>query len=154
LKKYSLVIPVAIGSLVFAGAAFSTAEAQRSARLQSKLDVAQQIPPPTVKSPGASGQFTGMLLRYANGRSRLQWKLSYHSLSSRATVAYVLVPAKGKSGIVEVQLCRRCKADAHGTVAPIPVRSTKALLTRPGYVIIRTVKNPKGEIRGRISRIG
>ena len=51
-----------------------------------------------------------------------------------------------------MQLCRFCKANAHGVVAPILKPSTKALLTRTAWAVVYTKKNHNGEIRGRIVR--
>jgi hypothetical protein len=66
--------------------------------------------------------------------------------------AELVVPAKGKLGAVAVQLCRRCKARAHGVVTPILKSSTNALVTRPAWAVVYTKKNRKGEIRGRVVR--
>jgi hypothetical protein len=68
------------------------------------------------------------------------------------TKAELVVPAKGKLGAVAVQLCRFCKANAHGVVAPILKSSTKAVLNRPAWVVVYAKMNRKGEIRGRVAR--
>jgi hypothetical protein len=73
-------------------------------------------------------------------------------MSSRVTKAELVIPAAGKRGTATIQLCRRCKANAHGVVSPILKSSTKALLSRPAWAIVYTKKNRKGEIRGRVVR--
>jgi hypothetical protein len=105
-----------------------------------------------VKAASGSGRFTGTLLSSGSGRSKLSWTLRYQHLSSRVTSAEIVVPAQGKQGTVAVQLCRSCKANAHGMVSPILPASTKALRTRTAWAVVYTKKNPKGEIRGRIAR--
>jgi len=136
-----------IGTLAGVAMARETTLVKMAARLTAKQAGSLQ----SVKVTNASGRFTGTLLRYGNGRSRLSWALKYQHMSSRVTKAELVVTAKGKLGAVAVQLCRRCKATAHGVVAPILKSSTKALLTRPAWVVVYTKMNHKGEIRGRIA---
>jgi hypothetical protein len=121
-------------------------------KMVARLTARQAVNLQSVKVAGGSGEFTGTLLRYGNGRSKLSWTLGYRRMSSPVTKAELVVPAKGKLGAVAVQLCRRCQANAHGVVAPILQSSTKALLTRPAWAVVYTKKNRKGEIRGRIAR--
>ncbi len=135
-----LVCVLAFGTLAGVALARQASTVKMKAKLRS------------VKGTSASGRFTGTLLSYSNGRSRLSWTLTYRHLSSRVTNAELLVPAKGKQGAVAVQLCRSCKANAHGVVTPILPASTKALQTRTTWAIVYTKKNRKGEIRGRIVR--
>lgn len=139
---------VAFATLAGVAAARQTSTVKMTARLTAKQAAALQ----SVKVTKASGRFTGTLLRYRNGRSKLNWTLEYRQMSSRVTKAELVIPAKGKQGAVSIQLCRSCKANAHGVVTPILKPSTKALLTRPASVIVYTKKNRKGEIRGRVVR--
>ena len=106
----------------------------------------------STRGTSASGRFTGTLLSSRNGRSKLSWTLRYQHLGSRVKSAELLAPAQGKQGAVAVQLCRSCKANAHGMVSPILPASTKAIRTRTSWAIVYTKKNRKGEIRGRIVR--
>ena len=121
-------------------------------KMTARLTAKQAAKLRSVKVTNASGQFSGTLLRYSTGRARLSWTLKYQHMSSRVTKAELVVPATGKQGFVAVQLCRSCKANAWGVITPILKPSAKALLTRPGWVIVYTKKNRKGEIRGRIVR--
>ena len=137
-----------VGPLAGAAGARQASTVKMTARLTAKQAATLQ----SVKVTSASGRFTGTLLRHSNGRSRLSWTLRYRNMSSRVTKAELLVPAAGTQGAVAVQLCRSCKARAHGVVTPILKPSTRALLTRPTWVIVCTKKNREGEIRGRIVR--
>lgn len=139
---------VGFGALSGIAVARQATTVKMTARLTAKQAAKLQ----SVKVTKASGRFTGTLLRHSNGRSRLGWTLRYRHMSSRVTRAELLVPAKGSQGVVAVQLCRSCKANAHGVVSPILKPSTKALLTRPTWVIVFTKKNRNGEIRGRVMR--
>jgi hypothetical protein len=137
-------LPLVLVCVLAFGTLAGVALARQASRVDAKLR--------SVKGTSASGRFTGTLLSYSNGRSRLSWTLTYRHLGSRVTNAELLVPAKGKQGAVAVQLCRSCKANAHGVVTPILPASTKALQTRTTWAIVYTKKNRKGEIRGRIVR--
>jgi hypothetical protein len=139
---------VAFAALAGVAVATQASTVKMTARLTAKQAAKLQ----SVKVTKASGRFTGTLLRYSNGRSRLSWSLKYRHMSSRVIGADLVVPAKGAQGVVAVQLCRRCKASAHGVVTPILKLSTKALMTRTSWAIVYTKKNRKGEIRGRIVR--
>ena len=144
------VVVCAVGFGAPAGAAVATRAS--TVKMTARLTAKQAAKLQSVKVTGASGRFTGTLLRHSNGRSRLSWTLRYRHMSSRVTRAELLIPAKGSQGAVAVQLCRSCKAKAHGVVTPILKPSTKALLTRPTWVIVFTKKNRRGEIRGRVVR--
>jgi CHRD domain-containing protein len=133
-----------------AGAAVATRAS--TVKMTARLTAKQAANLQSVKVTRASGRFTGTLVRHSNGRSRLSWTLRYRHMSSRVTKAELVVPATGTHGAVAVQLCRSCKANAHGVVAPILKPSTKALLSRTTWVVVFTKKNRKGEIRGRIVR--
>ncbi len=139
---------IALGALAGVAVAGQASTMKMTARLTAKQAAKLQ----SVKVTNASGRFTGTLLRHSNGRSKLTWSLEYRHMSSRVTRAELVIPAQGKQGAVAVQLCRSCKASAHGVVTPILKSSTKALLTRPAWVVVYTKKNRKGEIRGRVVR--
>jgi hypothetical protein len=123
------------------------AGAARSAKMTARLTT-------MVKTARGSGRFTGSLLRYSNGKSKLTWTLTYRNLGRRTGKAEILVPAKGHQSQVYVLLCRSCRARSHGVVKPILKASTSALLTRPAYVVVSTKEHPKGALRGRILRSG
>jgi CHRD domain-containing protein len=139
---------IGLGTLAAAAAARQASTVKLTARLTAKQAAKLQ----SVKVTRASGRFTGSLLRYSDGRSRLSWRLTSRHMSSRITKAELMVPRKGTRGAVAVQLCRPCKANAHGLISPIFKSSTTALLTTTAWVTVHTRKNRKGEIRGRIVR--
>src|SRR6266581_2430123 len=113
-------LAVAVCVIAFAALAGVAAARQASTvKMTARLTAKQAAKLQSVKVTNASGRFTGSLLRHSNGRSKLSWSLQYRHMSSRVTRAELVIPAKGKQGAVAVQLCRRCKANAHGVVAPI-----------------------------------
>ena len=124
----------------------------QTSTLRALLNANQQVPPQVVSARGAIGEFNGSLLHKASGKGTLSWHLTYNKLSSPATSAYIFFAKSGKHGQVVVGLCTKCKASTSGTT-PTGVIVTKALTSRTGYVTIRTKKNPKGEISGKL-RVG
>jgi hypothetical protein len=146
-KLFTLVLVAA--ATAFAGNALASS-GQTKVALKASLNAAQQVPPQVYKVTDASGRFTGALTE-AGSNGKLAWTLSFAKLSGPVTVAYVDVPRTGKSGEVVVQLCRQCASGAKGVVTPLTASVTKAISTSTSYVVIRTKKNPNGEIRGRIA---
>jgi hypothetical protein len=136
--------------VALAGAAMASHAS--TVKMTARLTTNQAATLQSVKWTRASGRFTGSLLRHSNGQSKLTWSLTYQHMSSRVISADLVIPAQGQQGEVSVQLCRNCKANAHGVVTPILKSSTKALLTRPISAVVSTKKNRKGEILGRVGR--
>lgn len=141
---------LALTSVVFVGSAF--AGSVQMATLKASLNASQQVPPQVHKTLDASGSFKATLRRVgSHGRATLNWRLSVARLSSPVTVAYIDVPQRGRAGEFVVELCIRCATVSSGVTKTLPADVTKAISTRTGFVVIRTKKNPKGEIRGRIT---
>jgi hypothetical protein len=137
---------VLFGTLAGLAMARSTTSVAMNARLTVTKLAAATL-------PNASGHFSGTLLRFGNGRSKLTWSLTTKSLGGVATQAQLVIPATKKNpGQVSVQLCKPCRVSSHGVVNPILKASTRALFTRPGYVIVYTKKYKAGAIRGSIVR--
>jgi hypothetical protein len=149
MKGFVLVIAVCFVSAVAAQSGFARAAQTNS--LKASLNSRQQTPPQKFKATSGSGNFTASLVRRGNGKGTLSWHLSYQKLSSPVTSAYIFIAKHGKQGQVVVGLCTKCKATASGTMTT-SVAITKALGSRPGVVTIRTKKNPKGEISGKLIR--
>lgn len=150
MKRGLLVVAISavlVGSLAGLAAARSTTTVAMSARLKVVKLAAQKL-------PNASGRFSGTLLQFSNGRSKLTWRLTISNLGQRAHQAELLVPAKKNQTQVYVLLCRPCKSSNHGAVNPILKPSTKALLTRPSKIVVSTKKYPKGALSGRVVRSG
>ena len=89
MKRTLLAIAVC---LVGFGALAGVALARQASTVKMRGDEAKLQ---SLKVTSASGRFTGTLLSYSNGRSRLSWTLRYRHLSSRVTNAELVVPAKG-----------------------------------------------------------
>jgi hypothetical protein len=138
-----------LAMLVIAGVALGVSH-QAGFTLRSSLDANQQVPPQAVKAPKAKATFTGTLTTLSDGRGKLTWSLSYSNLSSPATKGLLVIPQYKTKPAAVVEFCRGCKAHATGLVTPLPIRVAKALTTRAAWVSVRTKRNPKGEIRGRI----
>jgi hypothetical protein len=146
-----LVLVIAVCFVSAAAAQSGFAGATQSNSLKASLNSQQQTPPQKFKATGGSGHFTASLVRKSNGKGTLSWHLSYQKLSSPVTSAYIFIAKHGKQGQVVVGLCTKCKTTASGTLATSVV-VTKALGSRTGEVTIRTKKNPKGEISGKLIR--
>jgi hypothetical protein len=148
-KRALLTITVASAALLAtAGIALGTSLAGYT--LRSTLDAKNQVPAQVVKAPKAKATFTGTLTRLKDGRGKLTWTLNYSDLSSTATKGLLFIPKSAKLPATAVQFCAGCKSHASGVVMPLPARVASALETRTGWVSIRTKRNPKGEIRGRL----
>ena len=124
---------------------------QSATNLHAAL-TAQQSPPQLVRSLNGVGSFTGSVV-FAGARGTLTWRLTYSKLSSRITNALIVFPPSGKKGQVTVQLCRapHCTAIQSTNTTYLPSVVAHDLLKRPGYISIDTLKNPKGEIKGKLS---
>jgi hypothetical protein len=145
-KKVLIVGWVAACTLAWSGLA---AAAAGTISLKGRLGPSQEVPRQTVRTPNASGAFTGTLKPTAKGY-RLSWRLTFTRLSGKATSAYLHQGKPGTHGAAFVFLCAPCTTGAHGSSFFSPSEVT---LARQGrlYVNIRTTKNPAGEIRGQVT---
>ena len=149
-RFYGVVTAVGVVSVALATTAIGAGSSQ--VKLQARMSAAQQDPPQVVTTPDAAGRFTAMLTRFAGGGGSLSWRLTYEKLSSPATFSYIFVPKRGKLGELVIQLCKPCRSGAHGTLQLSP--SVMRLFASPiRWVNIRTKRNPKGEIRGKITTV-
>jgi len=152
MKRRTVLLIVLMALVVLATAGLVDAASSSTVQLRANLKAA---PKQQVSVPNASARFSSTLVVRKKTKSTLGWRLTYSGLSGAPTLAYIALPKSAKQGEVTVQLCkgRRCKTGvAHSSRLPAIV--AKALATRKGYVWVRTKKNPKGEIRGRIVRSG
>jgi hypothetical protein len=145
---------VVVATGMAAAAATGSFSARPGNEFTATLNVRQEVPRPRGTKRGASGQFTGKLVRRAD-REFLDWRLTYRRLSGRALQAHIHYGKPGKAGPIAVTLCTRC---GRGSVAGQALMATRravfALRSGAVYVNIHTPKNPKGEIRGNIRRVG
>ena len=132
------------GVAVFALAAVSFADA-RSTGWSASLTAADVIPKQAVKNAHANGSFSATLSGY-----ELTFKLSFSQLSGPATGANLGYGAKGKAGRITVSLCSPCQSTVNTGVG-LDRSLIKALKQHLLFVVVRTAKNPNGEIRGQIA---
>ena len=153
--RASLLFPVAGALLVLLAAGCghsksgsgSTSGEQSAFNLSSHLSNAQTVPKPKTAKRG-TGSFSGSIS--ISGQSgTINWKLTTKGLSGKATSAQIFLGVPRKVGIAAVDLCAPCAANAHGTLGA-NTALLDALVSRPIYVGVRTKKNPRGEIRGRV----
>jgi hypothetical protein len=120
---------------------------QSSFKLSSRLNNAQTVPKPKTAKHG-SGSFSGSI-SISGGSGTINWKLKSTGLNGKATAAQIFLGVPQKNGIVAVDLCAPCAANAHGTLGA-NAALLDAIVSRPTYVSVRTKKNPHGEITGRV----
>jgi hypothetical protein len=147
-KSITLVMVAAILAMP---AIAAPAMARMGVTLTAHLTAAQQVPRQVYRAPLASARFAGTLVGSNGGLLTLRWRLAYEKVSSRVTAAYIDFPRSGAAGEVVVVLCSRCEPSSNGAVLRLASSLGKAVSARVGYVVIRTRKNPGGEIRGRIT---
>jgi hypothetical protein len=116
--------------------------------LRATLTVRQVVPRPRSAARG-SGVFTATLTPTGGGAT-LVWRLTFKRLTGRALVAHVHRGSTGRTGVIVLRLCAPCRSGANGTAQ---VRGG-GLPSGVTYVDVHTKKNPKGEIRGQIKRLG
>lgn len=119
--------------------------------LRAALVPGQEVPKPTGVLPGAGGRFVATLVRRGTGGT-IAWRLTFHDLTGRATMAHIHLARAGRSGNVAVPLCAPCRSGVRGK-AKVNARTVRALLRVGAYANVHTVKNPAGEIRGQIKKV-
>ena len=114
----------------------------------ARLNAAQEVPKPKGVRLGAQGTFTAALVRSGAGGT-LSWKLTFQTLSGKATASHIHVGARGRAGGVKVSLCGPCRTGSRGS-ARVDAKTISALLAGTAYVNVHTARNAAGEIRGQI----
>ena len=146
MKRKIVVAATALtASLVLAGLGLG-AGSSGTTKLTAGLNNGQEVPKPD--ADGGSGRFTGTL----TGRS-LRWKLTFTKLTGPGQAAHIHLGKRGKAGPVGVPLCGPCRSGVHGKTK-VPALVARALKTGGAYVNVHTAKNPNGEIRGQIRKLG
>lgn len=82
----------------------------------------------------------------------LGWRLSYTGLSSAVNGADLRLNAPGAAGVLAATLCGPCTAGKFGRTM-LTDDQAAALLKGNGYVVVRTVNSPDGEISGQIVKV-
>ncbi len=151
MRRVVIAATVLTASLVLAGLGLGAGSAGTSTtKLRARLNNAQELPKPHAN--GGSGRFTATLTGHAL-KWTLRWKLTFTNLSGPPTEALLHLGKRGTVGPVGVGLCGPCTSGVHGK-SLVPVNVMAALKTGGAYVNIHTAKNPNGEIRGQIRKVG
>ena len=107
----------------------------------------------TVGAPRATGALTARLT-VAGENSSFTWTLTFRHLSGTAVRAGIYYGKAAKPSQLAMLLCNKCISGArsyyHGSFVASPT-FVRALRRGGAYVVIQTRKNPKGEIRGRMT---
>lgn len=130
----------------------STSEAPVKTKWRSTLGAGQEIPKPKSVKTGAGGTFN-VTVTEEGGRYTASFKLTYRNLTGKAAAAHVHKGKPGKAGPVVLALCGPCKNGQSGT-ASISKAVVAAMKAGAAYVNVHTAKNPAGEIRGQVRKLG
>ena len=145
----SLAAAIAISLVV--GTASSASSASKSYALKASLST--RAIASLKDATGARGTLTGKWT-VAGKKSSFTWTLTFRNLSGSVRRADIYYSATGKASSLALPLCVKCQVPrAHGAyVGPYVATQTfmRHVLHGSAYVIVRTKKNPNGEIRGRI----
>ena len=148
----AVALPAVLAAGIWTGlsAAEQGAESATTTGLTARLNAAQEVPKPKGVRVGATGTFAAGLVRSGSG-GKLSWRLTFQSLTGKATASHIHVGVRGKAGAVRVALCGPCRSGARGT-ANVNATTITALLAGRTYVNVHTARNAAGEIRGQITR--
>ena len=143
------VVGLTAGALVVAG----IAAAGSTYTVSASLNANQEVPKQVVKTPAATGRFSGTYTEHGKNAT-LKWKLTYSHLSGPASAAHIHLGKAGTAGAVIVPLCGGdCRSGMTGT-ATVTSRVVSQIEAGQTYVNIHTAKNPNGEIRGQVKAKG
>ncbi len=90
----------------------------------------------------------------AVGGATLVWRLTFKRLTGPAVVAHIHNGRPGHAGPILIPLCGPCRSGAHGTVQVSGQPARRTILGGDAYVNVHTKRNPGGELRGQISKVG
>lgn len=117
---------------------------------RTTLGTRAEVPRPNAPAR-ASGVFTASVSR-TQGKTTIRWTLTFRRLSGAAVAAHIHRGGAGVAGPVVVALCGPCRNGQNGRRV---VDDELANRLRTGfYVNVHTAKNPAGEIRGQLRRVG
>lgn len=102
------------------------------------------------RKSGAGGRFSATMTATATGAT-LSWRLTFKGLTGAAQAAHV---HEAGSGRVLARLCAPCRSGMSGTAQVSGQPARMALNQGNAYVDVHTKRNLKGEIRGRVVRVG
>jgi hypothetical protein len=130
----------------------ATTEGPVATKWRAALTTAQEVPRPQGVKAGAGGTFA-VTVTEDGGKYSASFKLVYKNLTGKAVAAHVHKGKPGKNGPVVVTLCGRCPNGKTGT-ASVSKAVVAAMKAGAAYVNVHTAKNPNGEIRGQVKKIG
>lgn len=140
------VVPLVVTFVLIGSVGCSAAKASPlPVDVRATLNSSQQVPAPS-GAGDANGTFTARL-----SQRKLSFRLAFNGLSSPVVQATLHRGARGRTGPVAIRLCGPCASGAPGT-AVLDAATATAVGQQRGYIELSTVKNPRGEIRGQISR--
>jgi hypothetical protein len=117
---------------------------------RATLGTRAEVPRPNAPAR-AAGVFTAKVTE-RQGRMTIRWTLTFRRLSGAAVAAHIHRGRPGVAGPVVVALCGPCRNGQNGRRV---VDDEVADRLRSGfYVNVHTAKNPAGEIRGQLRRVG
>jgi hypothetical protein len=102
---------------------------------------------------GARGRFDATVTETETGAT-LAWRLTFRGLTGTARAAHVHLGRPGQAGRVLVRLCAPCRSGMRGTSQVSGQPARMAIFQGNASVDIHTKRNPRGELRGRIVRVG
>ena len=131
---------LALGTAIaFAGPAFAE-------KMKATLDGASEVPANTSAGKGTAD------IDYDAASKKLTWKLTYSGLTGPATAAHFHGPAEaGKNAGVAVAIPGATASPAEGS-ATLTDAQAADLMAGKYYVNVHTAANPKGEIRGQVTK--
>ncbi len=130
----------------------STTESPSATTWKATLRAAAATPRPTGVNAGAGGTFSATVTEQG-GTYSAKWKLTFKSLTGKAVAAHIHKGKAGKAGAVVVALCGPCTSGKAGTTK-LSEAVVKAMKAGLAYVNVHTKKNPAGEIRGQVKKVG
>jgi hypothetical protein len=138
MKTKTMLATLALG-IAFAGPAFAE-------KMKATLDGKSEVPPNTSAGTGTAD------IDYDAASKKLTWKLTYSGLSGPATAAHFHGPADpGKDASVAVAIPNATSSPAEGS-ATLTDAQAADLMAGKYYVNVHTAANPKGEIRGQVTK--
>ncbi len=139
---------IAVGSLMVAGLAFTTANAAEI-KLKATLNGASEVPANTTTGKGTAE------LTLNDATKEISWTISYEGLTGDAVAAHIHGPAAAtaNAGVVTslVPMGTAPKSPLVGK-ATLTAEQMASVLAGMTYVNVHTAANKGGEIRGQISK--
>jgi hypothetical protein len=110
-----------------------------------------EVPKPDAPAK-AAGVFSATITE-RRGKATIRWTLTFRRLSGPAVAAHIHRGKPGVAGPVVVALCGPCRTGQNGRRV-VDEDVVSGFPSRRYYVNVHTAKNPAGEIRGQLKRVG